>query len=203
MARHTDRPTPIPFGLRRDEWLKQLLPNLRWEAGAGISNADLHHLRLCPFGGNHEFTSWLVLHSFDPVPQQVEEHLLNLNLVDLDLQSCRVHLHADRQTRIPDAYACEPNGLFNHLRKVLCLHLDITLLHEITYPLHYLSGAVRLVRYAFECGLNPLSVSGRDETTTGIDVVADRSEGLIDLVDKRGHHLAEFGQALHMSEFRL
>ena len=50
---------------------------------------------------------------------------------------------------------------------------------------------------------DPLSISRRDEPTTGIDVVADRSEWLIDLVDERGHHLAEFIQALNMGEFRL
>ena len=99
--------------------------------------------------------------------------------------------------------ACEGNGLFNHLRQVLRSHLDFTLLHEISYPLHDLTCAVRLVCNALQCSLNPLSISCRDEPATGIDVVADRSERLVDLMDERGHDLAEFGQALHMSEFRL
>jgi hypothetical protein len=60
-----------------------------------------------------------------------------------------------------------------------------------------------LVAYAFEHGLNLLMVPSLANPAAGIDVIAYRGEGLIDLVDKRGYHLAEFGQALHMNEFRL
>jgi len=49
-----------------------------------------------------------------------------------------------------------------------------------------------LIRYPFEGGFDSLMISGRGKPTTGIDVVAYRSEWLIYLVDERGHHLAEF-----------
>ena len=82
-------------------------------------------------------------------------------------------------------------------------HLDITLLHEIAYPLHYPPRSVCLVRYALENGLNPLLISGLDEATTGIHVIAYRGEWLIDLVDERGHHVSEFIQALNVGKLRL
>jgi hypothetical protein len=50
--------------LGRDEWLKQIRPNLFWETRAGVGNADLHHLRSSRIGGNYEFTSWLLLHRY-------------------------------------------------------------------------------------------------------------------------------------------
>jgi hypothetical protein len=60
-----------------------------------------------------------------------------------------------------------------------------------------------LVAYAFEHGLNLLMVPSLANPAAGIDVIAYRGEGLIDLVDKRGHNLTEFSQALNVGKFRL
>ena len=51
--------------------------------------------------------------------------------------------------------------------------------------------------------MNPLLISGLDEATTGVDVVAYRREWLVDLVNERGHHLSEFIQALNVGKLRL
>ena len=128
---------------------------------------------------------------------------MHLNLVYLDLRSWRLYFHTEGQAPISNACTCERDGFFNHLRQVLRTHLDITLLHEITYPLHYPAHSVRLVRYALEYGLNPLLISGLDKAATGTHVIAYRGEWLIDFVDERGHYLSEFTQALNVGKLCL
>ena len=51
--------------------------------------------------------------------------------------------------------------------------------------------------------MNPLLISGLEEATTGVDVVAYRRERLVDLVNERGYHLSEFIQALNVCKLCL
>ncbi len=86
---------------------------------------------------------------------------------------------------------------------MLWLYCGINRPYEFTYPVQYFSRSVRLIGYAFEYIQNIVPISGYDEPTTGVRIVAYRSERLMGLVDKRGYYLTKIGQALRRDQFSL
>jgi hypothetical protein len=91
----------------------------------------------------------------------------------------------------------------HHFLHILTLHLDIALAHIIPYAMDYISCAVGLINYEFQCGTNLLTISGGGEVATGIGVIAYRSERLADRVDECEHRMTGFDKALKSGDFCL
>ena len=204
IARQTDKPAPpIPFALVVTNGSNNLWRTSSGSNQTGISNADLHHPSRHKIGCHQKLSPCLVLHGLNAIPQQIEKNLLHLNSVDLNMQIVRgsistssvrlASLTLERVSATASSITCD--------RFSARISTSRSSRNRVSVPLS--PRSLRLVRDALESGLNPLLISGRDDPTTGIDVVTDRSEGLIDLMNERGHHLTEFIQALNVSEFRL
>src|SRR5499427_4272439 len=83
-----------------DEGLEELRHQFRRDPGAGVGHADGDHIVVADGGGNDELASLRRLHGLDRISQQIEQHLLNLHLVDEDGVDGRVELKPDPNTLI-------------------------------------------------------------------------------------------------------
>src|SRR5260221_2659761 len=83
-----------------DKGLEELRHQFRRDPGAGVGHADGDHIVVAGCGGNDEFASLRRLHGLDRISQQVEQHLLNLHLVDKDEIDGRVELKPDTNALI-------------------------------------------------------------------------------------------------------
>src|SRR6516165_7349281 len=83
-----------------DKGLEELRHQFRRDPGPGVGDADGDHVVLTGRGGNDELASLRRLHGLDGVSQQIEQHLLNLHLVDEDGIDGRVEFKPDPNTLI-------------------------------------------------------------------------------------------------------
>src|SRR6516162_900837 len=67
-----------------DKGLEELRHQFRRDPGSGIGHADGDHIVVGGCGGDDELASLRRLHGLDRISQQIEQHLLNLHLVDKD-----------------------------------------------------------------------------------------------------------------------
>src|SRR5262245_16444356 len=66
-----------------DKGLEELRHQFRCDPGPGVSHADGDHIIIAGCGGgNDKLASLRCLHGLDRISQQIEQHLLNLHLVD-------------------------------------------------------------------------------------------------------------------------
>src|SRR5262249_37216648 len=72
--------------------LEELRHQFRRDPGAGVGHADGNHVVVAGCGGDDEFASLRRRHGLDRISQQIEQHLLNLDLVDEDEIDGRVSL---------------------------------------------------------------------------------------------------------------
>ena len=84
MVREIDSPIPMPCCFRGDERLEQLRRHIRCDAGPRVGNIDGNHVVNCGPGRDNQFATFRTLHRLNRVAQQIEQHLLNLDLVDKD-----------------------------------------------------------------------------------------------------------------------
>src|SRR6516225_7848674 len=72
--------------------LEELRHQFRRDPGSRVGHADGDHIVVAGCGGNDEFASLRRFHGLDGVSQRIEQHLLNLHLVDKDEIDGRVEL---------------------------------------------------------------------------------------------------------------
>src|SRR5215475_358674 len=75
-----------------DKGLEELRHQFRRDPGSRVGHADGDHIVVAGGGGNDELASLRRLHGLDRISQQIEQHLLNLHLVDEDEIDGRVEL---------------------------------------------------------------------------------------------------------------
>src|SRR5262249_46524134 len=83
-----------------DKGLEELGHQFRRDPGPGVGHADGDHIVGGCCCGDNELASLRRLHGFDGISQQIEQHLLNLHLVDKDVIDGRVELKPDTDTLI-------------------------------------------------------------------------------------------------------
>src|SRR5580658_226045 len=73
---------PHAGALRCDEWLKQFCPHLGRQARAAVRDAELDHVIGRRQRCDNQGLLWAAGHRLDRIPDQVEQDLLDLHLVD-------------------------------------------------------------------------------------------------------------------------
>src|SRR5262249_38297840 len=98
-----------------DKGLEKLRHQVRRDPGPSVGHPDGDHLVVAGCGGNKEFASLRRLHGLDRISQQVQQHLLNLHLVDKDEIDGGVELKPDTDALILGSDQRQGAGLLNEL----------------------------------------------------------------------------------------
>src|SRR6266516_561111 len=141
-----DRQTDTHAGaLVGDKGLEQLRHQFLRDPGAGVSHADGDHIVVGGRHGNNELAPLRRLHGLDGIPQQIEQHMLDLHLVDEDEIDGRIELKPDTDTLILGSDQRQGTGLLNELLDTLHPALAVAPPHEFAQATDDLSRAQSLI----------------------------------------------------------
>ncbi len=128
-----------------DKGLEQLRHQLRRDSGPGIGHADEDHIVVAGCRGNNELASLRRLHGLDSISQQIQQHLLNLHLVDKDEIDGRVELKPETHTLILGSNQRQGAGLLNELLDAFHLTVAVAPSDEFAQATDDLSRAQSLI----------------------------------------------------------
>src|SRR5215469_9618251 len=189
-----------------DEWLKQLIGNLRCDSRAGIRDTDFDHVTGGEGGRNHEFAYRGGLHRVDRVADKIKQDLLNLHLV-------RKHIiepwsegkaHADALVLSSDQRQCA--RFFNQLFNVLDTALALAARDEVTQPADDVArpqGLIRCFFHGVAHRAQTLILAIFQKPARSLHVIGNRSQRLIELVGQSRGHFAHRSEARHVNKLGL
>src|SRR5690606_3220917 len=201
------QPDAHAIGLGGAERLKQAALDLVGEAGAGIRDDDLDltwagALRL---QRDDPLVTLETGQGIDGIADQIDDHLVNLHLVDQHLRQPRRQLRVHRDALVARADDREPARLLDHAVDVLARTLGLTGGHEAAQSVDDLAAAARLAdRLVHQLAdLLRLGLASLEQPPARLDIVHDGGERLIQLVGKAGGHLAHDAEARHLQQLGL
>src|SRR5262245_24902224 len=109
------QPDSHALRLGRNKRLEQLSGNLGRNAGTGVGHADHQHVVVDRVGGEDQLALLGLLHGFNGVSDQVQQHLLNLYLVGEYEVVGSTELKADANALILGPNQRKRAGLFDEL----------------------------------------------------------------------------------------
>src|SRR6516162_2371440 len=128
-----------------DKGLEELRHQFRRDPGPGVGHADRDHIVVAGCRGNNELASLRRRHGLDRISQQVEQHLLNLHLVDEDQVDGRVKLKPDTNALILGSDQRQGAGLLNEFPDAFHPTLAVAPPHEFAQATDDLSRAQSLI----------------------------------------------------------
>ncbi len=194
-----------PLTFRRNERLKQLGRDFGGYSRAGIRDGHRDQSILC--GRRYDQLALVRdLHGFDCVPDQVQQHLLDLDLVCEHQVHCRIELEPDPDPMVLGPHERQRARLLDELPDAFHAPLALATGDKVAQAPDDLACPLRLLRRLVHC----VAQNGRaivravpEQTPRTLHIIGDGRQRLVELVGQRRCHLAHGRQSRYVHELRL
>src|SRR6516162_2531288 len=128
-----------------DKGLEELRHQFRRDPGSGVAHADDDHVVVAGCRGDNKLATLRGFHGLDGIAQQVQQHLLDLHLVDQNEIDGRVELKPDTHALILGSDQRQGAGLLNEFPDAFHPTLAVATPHEFAQATDNLSRAQSLI----------------------------------------------------------
>src|SRR5579872_1941111 len=169
--------------LAGDEWLKQMISDLRTDARPRVRHCEKRKLAVA-LGVNREFATARRFHRLNGVSNQVKRDLLNLDLVDDDIWKLAIAAQRYPNALLSCTHQRKGGGLLEKRGRIFQRMVRFALGDKLPQPLDDVAGAKSLIRASIECVTNPGPIDGLvfQEGCGPTQIAGDRRQRLVQFV---------------------